>query len=169
MFYRKHYFYMSSNNQRAYEISNLYKDLSFSENTLNKLLISLDSLENYSMGPGDFSLNFVDEAKICELHETFMSDPSPTDVITFKGDKEMDFAGEVFVSVDQALKVHKEYNHTFEEELTLYIVHGWLHLVGYDDIQPEDRLKMKKAEVIVMNRVKKLDSIPNFSIDANHG
>ena len=157
---------MNFSNKRSYEIANKYKGLSFSENTLKKLLASLDSLEDYSIGKGEFSLNFVDEAKICELHEKFMNDPSPTDVITFKGDTEMGFAGEVFVSIDQALKVHKLYNHTFKEELTLYIVHGWLHLVGYDDIKLEDRLKMKEAEAVVMNILKKLDSIPDFSIDA---
>ena len=95
-------------------------------------------------------LHFVDEPKICELHEEFFNDPSPTDCISFPIDDENTvenrILGEVFVCTDTAIKYAKAHNLDSYEETYLYIVHGILHLIGFDDIQEKDRIIMKKKE-----------------------
>lgn len=147
---------------RILEIANNHPKLSFTEAALEHFFEALDSLEGFSLHPGDLSIAFMEETAHSQLHEDFMDDPTPTDVITFPGDPSMDFAGEICVSVDCASKVAHEHGHSFEQELALYLAHGWLHLAGYDDIKPEDRKAMREAEKTVMSALK--DVLPDFKL-----
>jgi probable rRNA maturation factor len=113
---------------------------------------------------GDLSIAFLTDDRLASLHDDFLNDPTPTDVITFPGDPLMDFAGEVCVSVDRALSVCSEHGHSFEEELTLYLVHGLLHLAGWDDKTPEDRIGMREGESRVMHTLREAKKVPSFSI-----
>lgn len=54
--------------------------------------------------------------------------------------------GDIVISVDQARVQAKQYKRSIKEELILYIVHGILHLNGYDDHKPKDAKKMRKRE-----------------------
>ncbi len=97
----------------------------------------------------DVVLHFVTEAKICELHGEHFDDPSLTDCITFPIDlpgPDCDVLGEVFVCPTAALLYAKENNSQPYRECTLYIVHGLLHLLGYDDIDEIDQKKMRAME-----------------------
>lgn len=80
------------------------------------------------------------------LHAEFLQDPSPTDVITFDGDPALGSAGEVCVCADVARDYVAEYGGDFAQELTLYIVHGYLHLAGFDDVRPALKRRMRAAE-----------------------
>ena len=92
----------------------------------------------------ELSVAFLDEAAVCDLHARFLDNPDPTDVITFPADDAEDYrVGEICISIDEALKYPQ---YALEDELTLYLVHGWLHLAEYDDIDPEDRLVMREME-----------------------
>jgi len=108
----------------------------------------------------EISINFVDEPTICQLHQDHFNDPSPTDCITFPIDEEDDSCyrvlGEVFICPYTALKYAKEHNEDPYLELTLYLVHGLLHLLGYDDIEEADCVLMRQAEKRHMKKLKKL-------------
>lgn len=106
----------------------------------------LNALERFvSIGYDEISVAFVSEATICKLHAQFLNNEDPTDVITFPADKrDFERSGEICISVDEALK-YVSIN-ALADELTLYLVHGWLHLAGYDDIEENDRLKMRQME-----------------------
>lgn len=91
------------------------------------------------------ALSFVGKAKISSLHAQFFDDPSPTDCITFPI-REPEFLGEVFVCPQVASEYVKSHGGNLYEELTLYVVHGFLHLLGFDDIEPADRKKMRAEE-----------------------
>ena len=110
----------------------------------------LDELDAYMpIGYDELSVDFVTEATICELHERFLQNPEPTDVITFPATEEdEEKVGEICISVDEALK----YAHiqSLEKELTLYLVHGWLHLAGFDDLEEADRCIMRQKEQEVL-------------------
>jgi rRNA maturation RNase YbeY len=54
--------------------------------------------------------------------------------------------GEIFISIPDALAQAEEFNSHWTEELTRYVIHGLLHLVGYDDLRPAARRLMKRAE-----------------------
>lgn len=62
-------------------------------------------------------------------------------------------SGDIMISTDAAVKNHKEFKTTVSEELTLYIVHGILHLLGYDDHSKKDILKMRKKEKELMSEL----------------
>jgi probable rRNA maturation factor len=109
----------------------------------------------------------MDDNEIAELHEAYLADPTPTDVITFPGDPAMEFAGEICVSVDHALAHAKTHGQTFQEELTLYLVHGWLHLAGLNDIEESDRRKMRQAEASIMAALRQAGVIPNFTLTSD--
>ncbi len=105
-------------------------------------------------------IHFVDETKICELHFLFFNDPTPTDCITLPIDKPDDkkigrsILGEIFISAAEAVKFAKEHNIDKYEELTLYLIHGLLHLIGYNDIDKKERDLMRKEEKTCMNLLK---------------
>ena len=97
----------------------------------------------------EISVAFVTEATICQLHRQFLQTPDATDVITFPSDEAETYrTGEICISIDEALK----YDHlqSLTDELTLYLVHGWLHLAGYDDIAESDRVIMRQMEQKVL-------------------
>jgi probable rRNA maturation factor len=112
--------------------------------------------------PGELSIVFLGKAEMCRLHEDFLMDPAHTDVMTFPGDPEEDLAGEIAVSADYAQEHALHYGQTFADELTLYLIHGWLHLAGYDDKADDTRAEMRKAEARVMDAVRKGEKIPDF-------
>lgn len=128
------------------EISNQYKALADPEQATLARCQALENSGMFPIGEGELSIAFVDDATIAQVHADFMDDPTPTDVITFPADPEMESAGEIIVSVDHARARSAELNLPFSRELTLYLIHGWLHLAGFDDRNEADRARMREAE-----------------------
>ena len=112
--------------------------------------------------PGELSLVFLDDDALAQLHGRFLNDPSSTDVITFEGDPALGTAGEICVSADTAAAYAKKHRHSFSTELTLYVVHGWLHLAGYDDLQPAKKRVMRRAEARAMRLLEQAHLVPHF-------
>jgi len=95
------------------------------------------------------SVTLVDDEEMAELHVRFSGGPGPTDVLAFPfGDDDtprppgLALLGEVVVSTDTAAREGEERGHGFERELLLYVIHGTLHLLGYDDQDPAERVRM---------------------------
>jgi len=88
----------------------------------------------------------TDDAEIARLHDRFLNDPSPTDVLSFP----MDDGVDVVVNVERARREAKSRGHTIKAELGLYVIHGLLHACGYDDGNDVDRARMRKAEQDVL-------------------
>lgn len=91
----------------------------------------------------------VSKEEISRLHDEYFEDPTVTDCITFPldgPDEEYRVLGDIFVCPEVAIEYAKENNLNSLEECALYIVHGMLHLFGYDDIKEKDRKVMKQAE-----------------------
>ena len=129
-------------------------------NTQRKIAISLASAKQVLIFPNQFSgkpemaLHFVGKKRISELHRNFFDDPSPTDCITFPYDDPL-FLGEVFVCPEVAAEYVSSHGGDLEEEITLYVVHGFLHLMGYDDIENRDRKRMRLEEQRWMSKLAK--------------
>lgn len=128
------------------EISNQYKQLADPIEAAKELYRALDASSAFPITDGELSIVFVSDPAIGQIHDDFMDDPSPTDVITFPANIEMESAGEIIVSVDHARSRAEELGEPFSRELSLYLVHGWLHLAGYDDRNDTDRAAMRIAE-----------------------
>lgn len=100
------------------------------------------------------SVVFVDDAEITRLHGDWFDDPTPTDVISFDlGEDEPGPAGELYVSVERARDEARARDLSLERELALYVVHGALHLCGFDDRAEGDRRRMRAAEARVLERL----------------
>lgn len=114
---------------------------------------------------GELSLVFLTDAALAKLHADFLNDPSTTDVITFEGNPRIGIAGEICVSADTARTYANAHGHDFATELTLYLIHGWLHLAGYDDLKPEKKRVMRRAEARAMQILQKNSvALPKFRL-----
>ncbi|MDA0346998.1 MAG: rRNA maturation RNase YbeY [Verrucomicrobia bacterium] len=127
----------------------------------------LDESASYQIPDGELSIAFLDEKAHCKLHADFLDDPSPTDVITFPGDPDEDMAGEICVSVCMARTYAESHGEDFSKELTLYLIHGWLHLAGFDDLTEKDRQAMKKEEQVCISNLETNKRIPLFNYNSN--
>jgi len=93
----------------------------------------------------------VNDAEIASLHHRWMGLPDPTDVLTFDlsgGDGVI--AGDIVVSAETARRVAREVGWQPRQELGYYVVHGLLHLTGFDDVTPGERRRMRRKERDVM-------------------
>ncbi len=95
---------------------------------------------------GDISIIFCSDNYILDINQKYLQHDYFTDIITFdycEGDK---LSGDLFISVDSVLENSLEYKSDFMEELNRVIVHGLLHLIGYDDHNDEDISQMRAKE-----------------------
>ena len=129
---------------------------------------------------GELSIAFLTDPALAKIHADFMDDPTATDVITFEGNAVAGLAGEICVSADTAARFvglvegrspdrprpagRPALQKAFSLELTLYIVHGWLHLAGYDDLQPAKKRRMRAAEKRAMNLLRRQRALPVFRL-----
>lgn len=102
----------------------------------------------------ELSIYFVTQKRIAELHGEFFDDPTPTDCITFPIDTVT--LGEIFVCPKAAIEYCRKRGGDPLTETALYIVHGILHLLGYDDLEPIKRRAMRKKEKTCMALLKEL-------------
>ena len=91
-------------------------------------------------------LAFVDDATIAGLNKRFLEHEGPTDVITFPYSRGKKLEGEVVIGVEVAQREASERGHDVNTELCLYVIHGALHLCGYDDRSKKDAAAMRVKE-----------------------
>ena len=104
-------------------------------------------LQGEGIAGADLSLAVVDDPTIHGLNRQYLQHDYPTDVLSFVLESTPELLeGEIVVSGDTAVAQAGEYSSTPEEELMLYVIHGTLHLVGFDDHEEADEAKMRHAE-----------------------
>lgn len=95
----------------------------------------------------EISLAVVDDPTIHDVNRRFLQHDYPTDVISFRFSEEDEpLAGEVIVSADTAARCAIDYGWSTSDELLLYVIHGTLHIAGYDDHEPDDLAAMRAQE-----------------------
>ena len=107
----------------------------------------------------EVSISFVDNEKIAELNERFRGIEGPTDVLSFECDNIADDMtaadgpncplyelGDIIIAPDVAAAQADEYGNSFEQEISLLLVHGLLHLCGYDHIDDEEAREMEALQ-----------------------
>lgn len=95
---------------------------------------------------GDIAVIFCSDDYILQINQQYLSHDYYTDIITFdysEGDK---LSGDLFISIDTVKANAEEYGTDFNDELNRVIVHGVLHLIGYDDHNDKDIAVMRKKE-----------------------
>jgi probable rRNA maturation factor len=116
----------------------------------------------------DLAVYLVAAPEMTRLNETFLQHEGPTDVITFDYYEQAPPAsrlsrprstlhaprsmpppplhGEIFICLDEALTQARRFRTSWQSELLRYLIHGILHLRGFNDLRPQDRQRMKRAE-----------------------
>ena len=101
----------------------------------------------------EIGILLVDDRRIAKLHGEWFDDPTPTDVITFDLSAGDTLSGDIAVSTETARRMAREFGWTPRQEVAYYVVHGLLHLTGYDDHTPADRRAMRSRERAVMKAI----------------
>jgi probable rRNA maturation factor len=111
------------------------------------LLAARRILEESRFKSATISVAVVDDATIHALNRQFLEHDYPTDVMSFTlDDCDGHLDGEIVLSADTAAAAAEEHGTSAAEEQLLYVIHGMLHLVGYDDVAPADAERMRTAE-----------------------
>jgi probable rRNA maturation factor len=161
---------------RPVAIANRHPRLRLDRRAVARVIHTLDAQAGkFRGGPpsGELSLVFLTDSALAKLHADFLADPTVTDVITFEGAPATGLAGEICVSADAArrqltsrspARERREIStEKFSDELTLYLVHGWLHLAGYDDLVPAKKRAMRRAEARAMKILRAARALPHFA------
>lgn len=151
---------------RLLAIANRHPRLRIDRRALARAIATLDAHAAGFRGgcpAGELSLVFVTDPALAQLHADFLDDPTTTDVITFEGDPVLGSAGEICVSADTAAAYARAHGRDFSAELTLYVIHGWLHLAGYDDLQSAKKRVMRRAEARAARVLTAADIAPRFT------
>lgn len=127
-------------------IINLQKLHFIDKNRVKKLISSILKVEKKN---AELNLVFTDNKKIKKINKTFLGHNFATDVISFaynNSSLENNISGEIIISVEMAVKLAQKLKCTIEGEIALYLVHGLLHLLGYNDKLKKDARKMHQRE-----------------------
>ncbi len=106
----------------------------------------------------EFSVIIVDNKRIHEINKEYRGIDRPTDVISFalEDNEEIEFdhyrvLGDIYISIDKVREQAREYGHSEKRELAFLTVHGFLHLLGYDHMKPEDEKVMFARQEEILN------------------
>ena len=120
------------------------------ERELERIVAAI--LKAAHISSAELSITFATDKEIKPLNKLYRRNDRPTDVLSFamregyRLKKDECILGDIVISVDRAREQAKEFGTSFEEEMQLYIIHGVLHLLGYDDEEPVTEKKMRKKE-----------------------
>lgn len=113
------------------------------------------------------SLNFIESDLMIEINTKYLGHNYDTDIITFSYSKnKTNLDGEIFISIDQAIENAVRYNVNLDSEIIRLIVHGILHLLGFNDKDPKDKKRMKREENRLTSSLSK--KYENFVIEYDY-
>jgi probable rRNA maturation factor len=112
----------------------------------------------------EISLAFVDNPTIHRLNMRYLQHDEPTDVLSFplSAPSAKRLSGELVIGVEVAKTAASERGHDVQAELALYLIHGLLHLCGYDDKTDEAEKQMRERERHYLRKL----SLPNIAEEA---
>jgi probable rRNA maturation factor len=113
--------------------------------------------------PCDLGICLVRPPEMSRLNETFLRHAGATDVIAFDYGSPPGLHGEIFICLEEALSQARRFRTSWQSELARYVIHGLLHLTGYDDRRPGDRRRMKLEEDRLLRRLGRCCAIPELA------
>ncbi|MBI1933493.1 MAG: rRNA maturation RNase YbeY [Ignavibacteriales bacterium] len=121
------------------------RKIKINKNAIHKIISLLKS--EFSFDVISLPINFITSEQIIPINTQYLGHNFSTDIITFNYSGENDsFDGEIFISVDDAFSNSKKYKVSLDNEIIRLVIHGILHLLGFDDKNKFDLKKMKKEE-----------------------
>jgi len=101
------------------------------------------------------SVIITSDREMAALNKKYLDKSQPTDVLSFPYSEGKMVSADVYVSADRARIFAKDYGHTFREELLFIILHGVLHLLGYNDSADGEREKMWRKQEELLGELKR--------------
>jgi probable rRNA maturation factor len=106
----------------------------------------------------DITIVLTDDAQLHELNREYLGVDAPTDVLSFPASETdpetgITYLGDILISIPRATQQAQAAGHPMEAEVQLLVVHGTLHLLGYDHAEAEEKDRMWKAQAEVMSRL----------------
>ncbi|MDY7010287.1 MAG: rRNA maturation RNase YbeY [Planctomycetota bacterium] len=140
-------------------VSNRQKTLDVSESRLRRLVEFVSASERRDIESVDVAI--VDADEIESVNRRYLNHPGPTDVLSFDLSDEgaRAISAQIIVCSEVATTEAPHHGLSAEDELTLYVIHGLLHLVGYDDAEKEqaERMMTRQEQILAeFNRTRKL-------------
>ena len=128
---------------------------SFDENGIRRIIDTI--LSNCKIKQALLNIVLVGDEFITDLHKNYLQKNSTTDVISFVLENDSgneNIEGEVYANLEQVERQAIEYKVASHDELNRVIIHGVLHLVGYNDQTPDQRIEMTKKEDYYLSLIK---------------
>lgn len=147
------------------EINNYTRKYRISGKELKRLMQQIGNLTDCR--EGTISISFVGEKRIRAINRCFRGKDKATNVLSFPF---MDILpnekiiGDIVICPSVALKEAKKYGNNFVDYIAFLLIHGFLHLLGYDHIKEKDRLIMEKKEEEIFKSI----SLRDFIKEAKH-
>lgn len=118
-------------------------------------IILQEILQLLDISSKSISLVFCGNKFISKVNRKFFKKAEATDVISFplQDISTPDYLGEIIISTEQAKKMCTLYGKKWQEEFVLYIIHGILHLLGYDDIKEKEKRVMEQKQEEILSRL----------------
>lgn len=152
-----------------YEI--IYQDIeenSKYEKTIKKVVEKCFEEEGISDSKLCLTVTLTNPENIRNINKEYRKIDKETDVLSFpmfekqeldemiakKQFEHEDVLGDIIISIARVEEQAKEYGHSFERELSYMVVHGFYHVMGYDHIKEEDKVKMRPKEEKILNDLK---------------
>ena len=133
-------------------IKNLQNKLPLGQTKIKNLIRRILKGENITAS-GWINISFVDNALIKKFNSKFLKSRSSTDVLAFNlGNKRKIMLADIMISTDQAILQARSFKTTPGYELLLYVAHGLLHILGFNDHSPEQTKLMRKKESEYVDR-----------------
>jgi rRNA maturation RNase YbeY len=134
-------------------------------NTESKLKVKKRTVKNIILALANefgikdifIEVNFVSSDTLLGINKKYLHHNYRTDIITFDYSNERNILdGEILISLEDAWKNSKSYKVSFDNEVMRLVIHGILHLLGFDDITNYKRKKMKALEDKLINKLEKI-------------
>lgn len=124
-----------------------YENIDFRIDNENKIESLIEKcLDEENKAACKLNYIFTNDEKILEINKKYLNHDYFTDVITFDYSDKFRIKGDIFISVDTVKSNSEKFNVDFNEEMKRVIIHGLLHLCGYNDKFEEEKKKMTERE-----------------------
>lgn len=140
---------------RKIRILNLHKAYKLNERLVEKIVTRVLKFCKKQKAL-ELEFVFLDNKGIRELNKKYKRSNRPTDVLSFGMKRDefgLPFYGEIIISLDRALENSKIFGTEFNREVTLYIIHGILHLFGYDDETVSEKRRMSERQLQILESI----------------
>ena len=106
---------------------------------------------------GEIEIVFLNDSEILKINRKFLQHDYFTDVIAFGYNRKNEISGDICIGIESVSRNAVKYKTIFRNEIIRVIVHGVLHLIGYDDKNSESKERMREMEDFYLNRYETKD------------